>query len=177
MLVGFVIIAYTAASIAQETEDNEFFLGMMMLDPLDERSMSFTVDDTSQPFYVIVSRVNENQLIPPPVQVRGEIMDPFNEAVASSPDVIKGIMKVQPSAAGTYRLHLTNTHSQEGVTVLITATYGSIPTTGSGTIALTGNAIAGAQLFMIGIPTIIVGAIIFIMDWRKSKSSNKTLSP
>jgi hypothetical protein len=146
------------------------------VDPLARESTSFRISDTSQPFYILVARMDENQLIPPTVTIEGRVQDPNGETITTDTDIIEGITKVEPTVAGTYQLHLTNTQSDNGARLFITLTRGSIPTTGEETLSTAGLAVAGGAMIMIGALVTVVGAILFYGEWRNSKRDSSILT-
>lgn len=171
MVAGFIITAASALSIIQDAEENTFFMALLDVNPLEEQSTSFRISNTSQPFYVVVSRVGENQLTPPAVLVEGRLVDPDGETILSDRDIIRGFTKVEPTVAGTYRLYLTNTHSTEGVRLLVELTHGPIPTSGTETLSVAGEAVAGVSVMLASAFVITAGAALFFRERRKSKKT------
>lgn len=169
LVAGFIITIAAAISIAENAEQNTFGRAIISLNPFGQESTSFDVSDMSQPFYFVASRMDENELIPPAVLVEGRVVDPNGETILTDADIVQGITMVEPTVAGTYSLHLTNMHLSEEVSLFITLTHGSIPTTGQETLTIAGWAVAGVLLMMASVVIIVVGAALFFREWRKSK--------
>jgi hypothetical protein len=114
-------------------------------------------------------------LFPPTVLVEGRVVDPDGETILFDRDIIQGFTKVEPTIAGTYTLYLTNTHSDEGVRLIITLTHGSLPTTGTETLSTAGGAVAGVYIMMASGFVIVAGAALFFNERRKSKNKGTSI--
>lgn len=172
LVVGFVMLATAASRIAQDAEDNTFFSAILTFSPLEEKSTAFTIVDTRR-FYLIASSTDDvNQIITSAAPVAGKILDPEGHEIVSIPDVTKGILRVDPKTSGIYSVVLKNQRSDEGTQVLISATYASIPTTGSDTLRVAPVAVVGTIVMMVGLTVVIAGAILFIFEWKRFKNKN-----
>ena len=176
LVVGFVMNIATAVTIIQDAEQNAFFEALIDVGPLARESTTFRISDTSQPFYILVTRVGENQLTPPTVRVEGRVQDPNGDTITTDTDIDQGFTKVVPTVAGTYQLHLTNTNTDNGARLLITMTHGSVPTTVEEALTTAGFAVAGVVIMMIGGLVIVVGAILLYGEWRNSKRGSSILT-
>lgn len=174
LVAGFIIIVATAVSLVQTGDENTFFLALMDVDPLGEESISFDIVDASQPFYITTSR-DENRLFPPAVMVEGRVVGPEGETILSDSDMLQGLTRVEPTVAGTYTLHLTNTHSSEGVRLLITLTRGFVPETEAETSSIAGGLLAGTSIMIASLFVIVVGAALFLNERRKSKNKGTSI--
>jgi hypothetical protein len=174
LVAGFIIIIASAISIIQAGDENTFFLALMDINPLGQESIDFDIDDASQPFYISTSR-DENRLFPPAVMVEGRVVDPAGETILSDGDLLQGFTKVEPTIAGTYTLYLTNTHSSEGVRLLITLTHGFVPETEAEAASIAAGALAGTSIMIASGFVIVVGAALFFNERRKSKNKGSSI--
>lgn len=171
LVAGFITIIASAISILQAGDENTFFIALMDVDPLGQESISFDIDDASHSFYITTSR-DENRIFPPAVMVEGRVVDPDGETILSDSDMLQGFTRVEPTVAGTYTLYLTNTHSNEGVRLLITLTDGFLPESEAETISIAGVATAGTFIMIASLFVIVVGVALFFNERRKSKGAS-----
>ncbi len=172
LAIGFGLFMATAASIGQKVQEGSTPLALLTIGPQQEDSVDWTIGDTSQPLYIILSNTDDlNSLFPTHVPIDAEIEGPDGNVVLSVKDALDKILKLDPAMTGKYLLRLTNTGNDD-TQIMVTLTYAPIPTTVKETFDQAGPAIAGIFVIMIGIPMIIAGAILFVVDRKKAKSNS-----
>jgi hypothetical protein len=169
--VGFILAQATTYSIGQNAQDQSFPIALLTFDPNEQKSTDLSITETSRPVYLFLTNTDElnNPLVPRPAHIDTLVTDPNEDRVISVSDSVKKAIKVVPTISGKYSIYLTNTDAEEGAQIMIVGTYAEVPTTGQEILDQAGPAVAGVLLIFAGIPTLIVGGILYAIDRRKER--------
>lgn len=135
------------------------------LDPQESYNSSVTIDSASKLLTITVDSVNNDQIL-----LRELVIDPNENILSNSTFQKTYFSTITPETTGVYQFSVTNMDRNEEASLYIF--FGNLPflkENGEIDLATFGGLVLGIILFISGLVTLVIGAILYIKDRNREK--------
>ena len=135
------------------------------LDPQDSYNSSVTIDSISKLLTITIDSVNNDQIL-----LKELVIDPNENIVSNSTFQKTYFSTITPQTTGLYQFSVTNLDRSKEASLYIF--FGNLPflkENGEIDVSTFGGLVLGLILFISGLVTLVIGAIIYIKDRNREK--------
>jgi len=135
------------------------------LDPTESYNSSVTIDSTSKLLTITIDSANNDQIL-----LKELVIDPNGNIVSNSTFQKTYFSTITPETTGIYQFSVTNLDRNEEASLYIF--FGNLPflkENGEIDLSTFGGLVVGVILFISGLVTLVIGAILYIKDRSREK--------
>jgi hypothetical protein len=135
------------------------------LDPKESYNSSVTIDSTSKLLTITIDSANNDQIL-----LKELVIDPNEKIVSNSTFQNSYFSTIPPETTGVYQFSVTNLDENEEASLYIF--FGNLPfmnENGEIDLSAFGGLVVGVILFISGLVTLVIGAILYIKDRNREK--------